>query len=170
MNNFERYTILVAMAFFFSFMVLGLVGVHQSQKKKNDYLQAMVVDQLNQKIATVREDRRNCFRGDALREHVNKQSREQGMIRFLTANMDSGEHVEIYLNGQPDGNGAFFAIKTDSSGSVPKGCVIARGVNMKMALPSPAAGDEVQIRAPVKASAMPESSEETSEDSSETAE
>ena len=136
MNNFERYLVLVSLSFFFSFMVLGLISINSALVRKDKMYNDLVVKNVTRKLEDTYKENSKCYAEEALDAYLVDRGQKDKMVRFLTASLSEGQPVDIYLNGQPDGNGAFFMMRMDTNGKK-RGCVIAEGVGMKIALPPP---------------------------------
>lgn len=155
MSNFERYLILVTMSFFFSFMVLGLISIHRSLEKKNDMYKSLLLRSAVGKLEQAYKDNANCYRDAALDGFILDQGQKNSMVRFLTASLNDKEMIDIYLNGQPDGNGAFFIMRMEHGPESKKGCMVFEGTGMRIALPSPAAGSPGPEASPPQQSNAP---------------
>lgn len=156
MTKFERYMILTTMAFFFSFMVIGLVSVNTTLTEKNTALIKLTAQNISMRLAEQQNvksaSNEVCYDEEAIQAFISLQKQNYNKMHFLTAQTMDGKNLDVYINGAGDGRGEFVIISQGDA----KGCIIAQGAGMRVAV-TPTAGTE---GAPAPVEPAPEESAE----------
>jgi hypothetical protein len=160
MNDSERFLLIFSLTIFFGMMALGLMVIHGNSKTQQ-FLENLAV----QERASVKQlaNQLNCYSGEKFTSFIDKEKAEKPYRHFLKSTSNDGNEVDVYLDASTSGNGSFLVI--ESSGD--KGCLLAKGDNMRMVLPEKE--DAPQIRTSNPAPAV-EAAQEVVEEAAEAVE